>query len=343
MNFKNIISTVLLLIFSFALHASVSCPVPPPSQIVADTIGHDYIDISWVRNTSDVSYRIRVTDTGGSVVAIDTILDNNYHLGNLTADTEYNFTIRASSCAEGPFGTHISAAFRTGTIIFDDLVIYLNCPESAPTSSAEVIVEDVSEFIIDPTLNSCYLIEPDMTISNATIGVKLLLTANSNGGLNFREIPPFLDEFDVVDQNGIKGEYTASDNSPTPLFNFHFGWLPEQQEFKADIIWQTTADLLITDCSSCIPHKDLKSSDESNAKPFVSIYPNPVKDRLNIKATNDGQMEIRDITGRLWYSAELLEKQNNLQILTNAWPKGTYILHWYKTDAVPSVQYFIKL
>jgi hypothetical protein len=58
-----------------------------------------------------------------------------------------------------------------------------------------------------------------------------------------------------------------------------------------------------------------------------NIYPNPVSEQLNIElaASANYQIQVTDLTGREIYS-EFIQGDNNLQLSTQAWPAGLYLL-----------------
>ena len=63
-------------------------------------------------------------------------------------------------------------------------------------------------------------------------------------------------------------------------------------------------------------------------KDATIITPNPFKHNLQIKLNLDlerkAQINIFDFNGKLIYSQEAKRDQNNIEILTNNWPQGTY-------------------
>ncbi|MBP2615653.1 T9SS type A sorting domain-containing protein [Chryseobacterium jejuense] len=82
----------------------------------------------------------------------------------------------------------------------------------------------------------------------------------------------------------------------------------------------------------------LATSEVKNDKNTISIYPNPVKDILHIKSSNEvTKAEIYDTAGRVINSMGIKENTVNVSDL----PKGNYLIKLFLKDKV-SVQKFIK-
>ncbi|SDI08583.1 T9SS type A sorting domain-containing protein [Chryseobacterium jejuense] len=79
-------------------------------------------------------------------------------------------------------------------------------------------------------------------------------------------------------------------------------------------------------------------SNEKKKKNTINIYPNPVKDILYIKSSNEvTKAEIYDTVGRVINSMGVKENTVNVSDL----PKGNYLIKLFLKDKV-SVQKFIK-
>jgi hypothetical protein len=63
------------------------------------------------------------------------------------------------------------------------------------------------------------------------------------------------------------------------------------------------------------------------AKVNFNIYPNPVSEQLNIELAQaaDYQISVTDLTGREIYNS-FIQADNNLQLSTQSWPAGLYLL-----------------
>ncbi|MFA5619498.1 MAG: S8/S53 family peptidase [Weeksellaceae bacterium] len=91
--------------------------------------------------------------------------------------------------------------------------------------------------------------------------------------------------------------------------------------------------LVVTGIGDYLGTKDL------NVNSTVTVYPNPVKDNLNIKFDKDlGNVEITlfDIMGRIVYSENFQSFKNNQVINMNQYPAGTYLVYIKSDEGIIS-------
>ncbi|MBD3905234.1 T9SS type A sorting domain-containing protein [Chryseobacterium sp. Ch-15] len=95
---------------------------------------------------------------------------------------------------------------------------------------------------------------------------------------------------------------------------------------------------IITNTYTTTVQNVLSTSEISNDKTELSIYPNPVKDVLNIQSKNQiVKAEIYDVNGRILVSTSL--KGNSIHV--SELPKGNYIIKLFSKDKA-TVHKFIK-
>jgi|GEM_PF-1766464 len=121
----------------------------------------------------------------------------------------------------------------------------------------------------------------------------------------------------------VIGELAAAGNSNHSI-NYAF---PDNSPLKAVNYYR----LKMTDADNVVRYSAVKSI-SNNEQPGISIYPNPVKDKLNvvinsIEAGKAG-ISITDLSGKLLYSNNVLltAGDNTIPVITESLSKGTYLL-----------------
>lgn len=144
--------------------------------------------------------------------------------------------------------------------------------------------------------------------------------------------------------SGMDGTAEATVTGGTPPFEFDWG----DGTLDPDALPPGTFTLLVTDANGCTKQVEftvdqISSNAESNAWEKISLYPNPVQDRLFIKA--DWQIHVEalmDVTGHRWPVVTGSEAGTQFSMTINNLPPGVYLLRLVNEHGQNGFLRFVK-
>lgn len=104
-----------------------TCPATPPAGLVVTGVTSTTISIAWFSGAG-LYYKIDVYDlTGGYGLSPMYTTGSSVTISNLTPSHDYQISVSASYCPDGPYGDPAVAYVTTGIIIIDGIV-YIQSP-----------------------------------------------------------------------------------------------------------------------------------------------------------------------------------------------------------------------
>ena len=104
-----------------------TCPATPPAGLVVTGVTSTTISVAWFSGAG-LYYKIDVYDlTGGYGLSPMYTTGSSVTINNLTPNHDYQISVSASYCPDGPYGDPAIAYVTTGIIIIDGIV-YIQSP-----------------------------------------------------------------------------------------------------------------------------------------------------------------------------------------------------------------------
>jgi len=108
-----------------------TCPATPPAGLVVTGITPTTISVAWFSGAG-LYYKIDAYDlTGGFGLSPTYTTGSSVTVNNLTPNHDYQISVSASNCPDGPYGDPIAIYATTGNIIVEG-IIYVQTPCTPP-------------------------------------------------------------------------------------------------------------------------------------------------------------------------------------------------------------------
>lgn len=335
---------------------------PEVYNITAENITASSVEVSWefVGGQTNWEYIVQATDTGEPTSGTETNSNTlNADFNALDANTTYEIYVRADCDTDGTspwvgpvnFTTACVPEFGTYSHGFEG---FISNDEIAPCWSS----------LIDPSSTSPYVKYSNLQAQDGTISVRLYSGNDETSGIFL--VTPMLSDLDntkqivfqVYDDNngGLEvGTMTDPTNAATftsyetyldadmtddawdeKVLNFD-GFTGSDQYIAFKFNAATTFDSLYIDNFTYQTDPTLGVGD-FNFENAVKIYPNPVKNILNISGNNIDAVEVFSLNGK-----RILTQNSNMNSVdVSALANGMYFINVIGNKGSTTVKKFVK-
>ncbi len=336
--------SLLLLNCALNLKATTLCEAPAPAVVQATTVSNDHATISWSPVANAQSYLVSTTQINtGVIVASAIVSGTSYSVNNLTSGEDYNISIRASYCDFGPFGPPLEASFRTEIIVVD-VILQSGCVDEPNAKEDEYAAGDVLNIELD--VPACYLLHVESLGTEPQFEFSLAFTSLKKTRVTIGNLESNPGNFALLGNGPVNGVLLNSGGT-IPLLTIKSVY--QQGVSYANIVWQQNVATTLVRCSSCnfswgggIQPFIADGTPSTTSDAMFQLYPNPVKEQLNIKLPAPAQVEVWDMVGRKWATLGQREPHQFYSVDVNDWPPGTYIVRWCVPNRPPEARYFLK-
>jgi hypothetical protein len=337
--------------------AQQNCKAPAPADLHVVEAGHDYITVAWTPVLGADSYRVTTTPTGSSILTSTTSFTTNPYFTQTGLDPgeTYTISVQASYCHEGPYGQASSIVAKTSIVIVD-IVFQLDVCNDADAVEEEFAPNDQLVLEIPSNSRACHFLQGEVLASSGG-PIPFLFAMTNHGGaqLGLSYAPAMTPQFRIGGIGPAVGEYLPYSISPFP-FNTNVDWeelftleaeYDDTGNMAAIITWSQNVTAATSVCNSCVRGGGVAPLQGSGSSPQTatafSLYPNPVRNRLELELPSAGHFEIWSITGRRFYAGTVQEGASMIGLNVEHLPAGSYFLRWYGHEEVPITKQFLKL
>lgn len=370
---------LLAILPMLSMHGQTGCELPATDDIFVNTITNDFIDIHWVPVPGAVAYQVVIVDyQTQDIIYLETVPEPLLAKA-MVLPNELIMVISTSGCPEGPFGKAAVRGWPPNTLVLDDLPLELQGQENGNNNTgnsvicATKIAPDTTTLIIT---GSIFTVKVPLATTNDVVQVFAKHTSNDQACLAVRKwqnLSGVLNESINVTYSGLiplsaignnqSTIYTAVHTTGTPIttrsgntqiptrdvaMTFQ-GWADDafvittRQCWEGHIAGSHNASLQsdetqLHDDALYLGNKETTRSEEEDAKP-LSVFPNPVQDRMTLNLPDNGSVQIVDLAGRVWHQTTATAGVYELDLAP--WAKGLYILRFSSEKGQQSLK-FIK-
>ncbi len=332
----------LIILTPFTSFSQLECALPPPDEIWANDITNDHLDIAWNSVAEAVYYRVEVVDynTQETLLLFDT--EENFLFLSLALPNEIVIAVSAAGCWEGnPGGSRIFGWPPNGGIAFDDVILERESPTDPNYEYTHCSCLAYTK--ADPNSNNgLHTITNLHTqfVDRTRFRVTNFLQSNTYGA--FAMDNPHLSQlgnltsnttFSSVNSSQLSGTATGASSSYFDATYLSQGIATvatagaESAGVDASRCFCRTARGAVSYFTATEGDNDIELRDrESNL--VAGVFPNPARELVQINLPASGQVQIIDLSGRIWWHQEAA-KRFNLDI--SAWPAGQFWVRYSGT------------
>lgn len=327
-NTKRLLLILPLFVLVLAgLRSQDGCALPPPTFISEVAVSSTTITVDWSPVTGAASYEVSAVDLSSNTLVWQAVVSTTTHMvEGLSPNREYEISVSASSCSNGPFGAPISLESKTSIIIVD-IILQSRCQEGVPYSiQPNTSIQSETFFL---SKGNCIKVAGEVLPNSSQIPFEVFIMPDHSTLSVHAGVP-----------SNIAGHVKVSGNGP--LFgefkdaNTTMGW---EELFQADVFFQTnqgtrlelfwreTVGVSLNVCTECLfegmEPLPKRSSGATETALFVS--PNPSRDHIRFSLPSDTeQITIFDVNGKIWYQQSLNAGKHEIDIAHA--PPGTYFI-----------------
>ncbi|WDF46663.1 M4 family metallopeptidase [Chryseobacterium sp. KACC 21268] len=318
-------------------------PPTVPTNLVASNIKGTSANLTWNASTDNEDMDGYIIYKDGTEIARTSTL--TYKVTGLSRQTTYNFTVKAKDVYD-----NISATSNVATVTTTNQVEYC---ASAGTNTADEKIKRVVFADIDNTSTGTAGYEDFTHISTNLTESKsypISITPVWTSTVYNEAYSVFIDwngDGDFDDANEKAFTQTITKNTPvTGTIN-----VPAGISFDLPIVMRVSMkfNAVPTACENfsygqvedyTLIVKKLLAVSDVNKTNEMAIYPNPVREVINIQSKDSSELsyQIYNTAGQVVLSGKSSDKKINAQRLTS----GNYILELINKEGVKSTQKFIK-
>ena len=331
-------------------------------NVVAENVTDSSVEVSWdfLSNQSSWEYTVQLAGTGEptSGTATNTNISNN-NFNTLSANTEYEIYVRAN-CNTNGYSAWVGPLFFTTQCLPESGMFN----ESFEGFTNNTSIEPCWSSLIDPVSTSPYVRYSTLQSQEGSVSVRMYSGNDESAGIFL--ISPMISDLDNTkqirfnvydDNNGSLEVGTMSDPLDASSFTSYQTFLDEDM---TDDAWDekivtfeslsennnyiafkfnaaTTFDNLYLDNFTYENNPSLGTDTFLSDNEF-KIYPNPVKNILNIDANNITSISIYSVNGK-----EVLSKDTNTnKVNVSALANGLYFINIKDNEDRVIIKKFIK-
>lgn len=323
---------------------------------------------------SSTGLEVKGTVTTSNLPAADFTVDQNWEqlsLNNNSLQSDqyvWDFGDGASSTEENPQHSYSASGMYTvclqsgnGICAADtfcqNLVIAYSLPDSLESDISNPACFDSADgsIVVTPVNGDSLLLyrwntgDMDNEINGLSAGEYELEIESSTGltaTYNYTLTAPDSLTVQVLttSSSGMDGTADVTVTGGTPPFQFDWG----DGTLDPDALPPGTFNLLVTDANGCSKEVEftvdqISSNEELDVWKKISLYPNPVQDRLYIKADQQMHLEsLVDVTGQPWQTATFSESSTEISVSVGHLPSGIYILRIVNEHGQHGLLRFVK-
>lgn len=279
-------------------------------------------------------------------VLLGTTYKPSYYVTGLTASTAYNFKVEAKDEAgnKSSFsntvpvttlatGNTYCTSQATSTSFMKIQNVKLNTIDNQSTGSTGY--EDFSYISTDVTKGQTYTITITPTWSGTVYPLRYRLYADYNNNGVFTDTGETAwSQTTATNAATVTGSFTIPATAATGLVRIRVQAAYSQTPTScATINYGQVEDYSLN-------IEDVLAVSDINKENQVSIYPNPVKDVINIQSKDSSELsyQVYNIAGQVVMTGKSSDKKINAQKLTT----GNYVLELTNKEGIKSSQKFIK-
>ena len=324
---------------------------------------------------SSTALEIKASVSKSNVPVADFTIDQNWEQISLSNNSQqadqyaWDFGDGASSTAENAQHSYSASGGYTVCLqsgngicaadtLCQNIVVAYSLPDSLESVVGNPRCYDSSDgsIVVSPVNGDSVLLyrwntgDTDNEINGLPAGEYELEIESSTGltaTYNYTLIAPDSLTVEVLTtaSSGMNGTADATVTGGTPPFQFDWG----DGTLDPDALPPGTFNLIVTDANGCsklveFTVDQISSNEESNVWQKISLYPNPVQDRLYIKADQETRVEaLIDVTGKPWpLLTRSSEAGTPFSLSVNNLPPGVYILRVVNEQGQHGLLRFVK-
>lgn len=350
MKYGYILTTLFCLLATTPTFTQTTCPGPAPNQFTVVSQTHTEIELAWQTVTAAQVYEIRTYEAGtGNLINTDTTSVEHFLQDGLQPGGVYNFELRSSYCANGPFGPAAQLTAQANIVVVD-IIFQFECLDQMDDGQVETVeVGDLTMIEMPEDQNGCYILS--FTNPNNPSGtLSLILSNDFQNQLNVGSLASNSPDLQLAGNGPLVGMINEPlQPRPSPMFSMEMK-TEEGLDPLVTVQWEQATDVSVVYCSDCgysAPGMGLTQEESTiDRVSTMKIHPNPAQDGIQIfTQPMDGTLEVFDLSGRLWYQRELTAEQatDGQRISVSEWPNGAYFARFRSAGSPPIIQSFMKL